>query len=248
MSPNSESKDTGAVETEPQRAKLVAFGRFVKPELYDVFGEYDLSNVTDEEKTWMGAANLARPLFKPTRNENSLIVDNIGLNAYEYGIIVRSPVGLGRSAVSRVLGVNEIDDERIAATKRGRRHYFEVKFPLMQEHESKMTAGRIEIKDLLKEAKKPGYAHKNEAWMKEHLSAAWQEFQTILDVAHLQRGWDDDKRKRAEAALLSRLTQGSQRDRVKNWLEMLHLADDYLGARIALFTDRISQIAQELPE
>lgn len=230
-----------------EKAKPVAFGRFVKPEMYDVFGDYDLSAVTEPESAWMNPDNLTRPLFNPTRDERSLVVDNIGLNAYEYGILVRSPEGLGRSAVSRVLGANDIDEERLAASERGRIHAFENKHEKMFEHTQKLRERRTEIKELHREAKKPGYAHKTEEWMKQHLSAAWQEFQIILDVTHTQRGWTDEQRQRAQAALISRLTQGSQRDRVKHWQEMLQLADNYLGARITLFSNRIRQVGKELP-
>ncbi len=229
---------------ESTRTPLVAFGKFVKPEMYDVFGEYDLGTLTPAEKAWVDPNKLAPILFDPPK-EAELVVDRVALNPYEYRLILRSPQGLARTALSGVLGDNDLDNERIEASKRGRTHALEAKHEAMSEHVGKLQERRKDMKELLREAKTPGYAHKTEERMKELTSAAWLEFKTIIDVIHVQRGWDDEKRKRAETAVVNYLTQGSQRERVGHWWEMIQLADNYLGARIHVFRDRVKK-AQEL--
>lgn len=230
----------------PEKPPLVAFGKFVKPEMYDVFGDYDLSNLSDTEKVWMTADRIGEALFRPPRNERALIVDSIGLNPYEYGILARSPMGLARHALSHVLQDNDLDDERMAASQRGQVHILESKRDPMSEHVEKLRAARHDVQALHGEAKKPGYAHKTDMWMKEHLSTAWLEFQTMLDVMRVQRGWNDETSGRAQAALINYLSQGSQRDRVKHWKEMIELSENYLRARIILFSGRIREIDNKL--
>ena len=233
---------------------LVAFGRFVKPQMYDVFGEYQLEGVTESEKEWMLAANIAPRLFNPNGvyNEDDqgreLAVDNVAFNAYEYNLVVRSPKHLGRFATARTLKDKDIDEEVLAAGERAADHALLQKYEAMVTHKAKLQEQRSLLKELHKEAHAPGFAHKTEEKMKQLTSAAWNEFTTILDVLHVQRGWDDQKRQRAEAAMIATLTQGSQRDRVKNWKSLIELAGSYLGARIHIFTSRIESVDQRLSE
>lgn len=237
------------MEEEPQleqiRAPMVAFGKFVKPEMYDVFGEYDLGDVTDAEKAWMTPQNLAEALFSPPKDGDMVVDRQLALNPYEYKIVLRSPTSLGETALSTALGANDLDDERVATGKRARIHALEAKQDVMSGHLSKLKERRQDVKELKREARAPGYAHKSAERMKELTSVVWLELRTILDVVHVQRGWDDATRKRAEAAMINHLTQGSQRYRVKNWQSMIDLTDSYLGARIHIFRDRIKK-AQDL--
>lgn len=236
-------------ETEPRPDQRVAFGRFVKPEMYDVFQEYDLEAVTDSEKAWMQPGRLRQALFNPSKDAE-LVVSGLALNPREHNIILRERSGeyFGRSATARALGDHDLDDERIATGRRSRIHAFEKVRAGMEEHREKMAHAREDVRELCKEAYSPGYAHKTPTRMKELISVAWNEFTTMLDVLHVQRQWDDEDRHRAEAALVHYLTQGSSRDRVNHWQQMLELADNYLGARILLFRDRIQVADTNLHE
>lgn len=228
------------LEQVSKREPNVAFGRFVKPQMYDVFGEYDLSAVTEEEKDWLKPEQIGQIIFAPERSAR-FTVDDICLNAYEHGLLARYPHRLAETAEQRSLKDNDLDDEVIATSKRAQIHSLEAKYESMTVHKAKLFEQRGLIKELAKEAKYPGYAHKSPERMKELTSAAWVEFKTMLDVVHIQRGWDDEKRHRAEATLVHYLTQGSQRDRVAHWQAMIDLADNYLGARNYLFKNRITK-------
>lgn len=228
-----------------RREPNVAFGGFVKPEMYDVFGEYDLSGVTDAERQWMKPEQLTSILFDSGRDAR-FTVDGISLNAYEHGLLARFPHRLIETAQQRSLKDNDLDDELIATSKRAQIHALEQKQIGMSEHRLKLQEQRQLIRELRREAKKPGYAHHPARWMKERTSAAWLEFKTILDVAHIQREWDDEQRGRAEAALIHLLTSGSQRSRVGNWQAMIDLSDNYLSARIHIFGDRTKKTVRLL--
>lgn len=225
-------------QEEVARQKLVAFGGFVKAEIYDVFSEYDLSDLTKEEKQWVSADKFREVLFGAQKSSH-LSVDNVTFNSYEYSLVVRNPEALGRTAVSRTLGANDIDDERMAASKRAQTHVLGGKAEQMQDHLTKMRQRRADIKELQKEVRTPGYAHKTPDRMKELIGETWLELNIILDVLHVKRGWDDNQRTRAEAAVIHYLTQGPQRDRVSHWSSMLSLVDNYLGARINIFSNRV---------
>lgn len=228
--------------SEPQ-SKLVAFGRFVKPEMYDVFGDYDLSSVTDKERLWLTPDHIAPFLFDKACGEKQK-VDGLALNAHEYNLVARSPRSLAQTAVTRTLGDNDLSDERLAASQRSIEHTFASKREAMTTHVNKLEQRRSEIQLLRREAKAPGYAHQTPEHMKELISGAWQEFVIILDVLHIQRGWDDVKRARAEATMIHYLTQGSQSIRIGHWKAMLDLSDSYLGARVTLFKNRIKRLSK----
>ncbi len=238
----------GMTPVEKRKTGKVAFGKFVKPELYDVFGEHNFNSLTDAEKKWDPHAALSKALFEPPNPEkgekpddNMLVVDGYGLNAYEYGLLIRYPNALARKTVSKVLGDSDITEEKLAASERGVVHVLEKMTAPMQTHLVKLLEARQEIKDLAKEASSPGFAHQGEEWMKQHVSTVWKEFQIMLDVTHVQRGWSDEKRQVASTALLYYLTQDSQQVRTGRWQKLIQLADGYLGARASIFRNRIEQ-------
>jgi len=231
--------------SEKSKPKRVAFGGFVKPEMYDVFGDYDLSELSEQEKNWMTTEKLRELIMSPAI-EYKFAVDGVKLNTYEYNLVVRSPEHLGRFAAAKTLGDNDLDDERLAAGDRAPKHVFESKLATMQPHLDAMRLQRSMVRELSREASKPGYAHKTEERMKELTSAAWNEFKTMLDVLHIERGWDDNLRNRADAALINYLTQGGQRDRVAHWQSMIELTDNYLTQRIALFNRRIVDLNRRI--
>lgn len=239
------NQNQGALFESPQNEPNVAFGKFVKPEMYDIFGDYDLSTLTDAEKEWMTSEQLEPILFNPSKDAD-LIVRNISFNAYEFKLMGRNPRGLAATAMSGAISDNDLTEERLAAGARGAVHILEQKRNAMTLHLDKMVGSRGAIKELKKEARTPGYAHIPEARMKSLLNIAWQEFTTILDVVHLQRQWGDEQRSRAEGTLINYLTQGSQRDRVGHWQKMINLADNYLGARTSVFRNRLSHVSKEL--
>lgn len=244
------SPEVGRVPTKEtkRRGNIVAFGGFVKPTQYDPAGEHDLSKVSSAERAWMTEEQIAKALFTPPKDETALVVDNIALNPYEYGLVVRYPRALARKAVAHVLGDNDLDQDRLAASKRGVLHFFEVKRDPMAEHLAKLQLARRDVRSLLREEKNPGFAHKSPEWMIEHIGATWSEFQIMLDVLRVQRGWDDAKAVRSQAAFISYLTQGPQRTRVSHWKGMTELASNYLGARIHLFGSRLKVVDEKIAE
>lgn len=225
----------------PIRVVKVAFGGFVKPEMYDVFGDYDLSSVTDSERAWMQPEQLGSILFQSDRR-TKFAIDGVVLLPTEYELVARHPVKLIEQAEARSLKDKDVDDTVLATAARSQLHALETKSEAMSSHRASLVEQRGMLSELAKEAKNPGFAHKSPERMTLLLSAAWNEFQNILDVVHIQRGWDDQARERAQAALIHYLTQGSQRDRVGHWQDMIKLADGYLGARLHVFGSRIRTV------
>lgn len=230
-------------QAQNENRQRVAFGRYVKPEMYDIFGEHDLEGLSETEKSWMSAEKLRELVLSPQRDDKFL-VDGVLLNTFEYNLIVRSPLSLGKFASARVLHDNDLDNDRVEASKRAPIHVLEQKIAGMQVHGDKLAAQKIMLRELEKEVETPGYAHKTPERMSQLIAAAWNEFTIILDVIHLQRGWDDRKRQRAESTLINYLTQGGQRQRVSNWDKTLTVADNYLVQRTLLFKRKL-QIAQD---
>lgn len=241
----SESVSVEPVEARATRPKKVAFGGYVKPEMYDVFGDYDLSSVTQSELDWMKPTNLGGYLFEPAKNV-PFVVDGLGLNPTEYGIVARWPGRLAETAAGQSLKEKDLDETVMATAARAQLHVLESKLESMTQHEGKLQEQRALIRELAKHAKRPGYAHVTEERMKELTSAAWLEFKNILDVVHVQRDWTEDQRKRAEATMIHYLTQGSQRVRVAHWQAMIGLADGYVGARKNFFAGRRRQTSAML--
>ena len=227
--------------------KRVAFGGFVKPENYDIYGEYDFDTLTEAEKAWMNPSKL-RSILMPQEKagREDLAVDGVLLNQTEYSIIVRSPDQLGKFAVANVLKDKDLTDDVINAGNRARIRVLSQKEDAMVFHTDSIKESRKDLRELRKQISMPGFAHKTPERMKQLTSVAWNEYMNILDVLRVQREWNDEKHEQAKTALTFYLTQGSQRDRVKHWDEMSELADQYMTVRIALFTNRIRTVRLEI--
>ena len=66
-------------------SKRVAFGGFVKPENYDIYGDYDFELLSDAEKEWMNPEKLRSVLMPEEKGSNAdLAVDGVLLNQTEY--------------------------------------------------------------------------------------------------------------------------------------------------------------------
>lgn len=240
-----QAQDSVSSNEEVMKPKLVAFGGFVKPELYDIFGEHNLDDLSEVEKSWMTASRL-RDLVLSPQSDDKFLVDEVSLNTFEYNLIARSPLHLGKFAAARVLRDNDLDDNQLAASRRAPVHVFEQKITGMEAHQNKLVEQKAMIRELEKEVRTPGFAHKTPRRMNQLIAAAWGEFTVMLDVIHLQRGWDDSKRQRAESALINYLTQGGQRERVSHWDKTLKVSDNYLTQRILLFRRKIQFTQHEL--
>lgn len=235
---------------------MVAFGRFVKQEMYDVFGEYDFESLTDAEKLWVEPRNIAPHLFEAPHGSVLAVPyttrgrsrDFLALPAAEFNWIARYPRALGRSSVTGALKDNDLSDEVMAASNRARLHVFDQKIARMQSHSDNLEGRREEIVFLRRRIKTPGYAHVRATRMAQLVSGLWQEGITILDVLHVQRNWDDEQRTRAEAAMVAYLTHGPQNTRIAHWGEFANLAESYLSARAGLFKGRIREVKARLGE
>jgi hypothetical protein len=233
-------------EKPKRKTGKVAFGGFVKPEMYDIFGDYDLESLTDDEKNWMSSEKLRTILFPEQSKRNGLVVDSLPLNQTEYNLIVRSPDSFSDFAKARSLNDKELSDDVIATSERASGHALNHKLTAMQEHHAKLVDNRMLLRILQKEAAAPGFAHYSEEDMKQFIGVAWNEFRGILDTVHIQRGWDDEQRTKAEASLINYLTQGSQQIRVAHWQGMIKLADNYMSARMVLFSNRIRSVSDRI--
>jgi hypothetical protein len=237
----------------PPSEDRAAFGRFLKTPLYDVFGEYHLNDLTGAQIEWMTPDRIYTELFADggSKRLDGLYVDGVLLNAYEFNLIPRSPRALGRASMSRVLGDNEVTQEAIERSKRGRVHALEGKRDYMGRHMLLLDARKVHIADLQKAAARPGYTvlpGQTAQHMKILFGEAWQEFTTILDVLQTRREWTDTKRNAANSALINYLTVGPQNQRVGHWQQMLELSRTYLLARTNLFRVRMNQTTDLIAE
>lgn len=243
-------------EPSPPKDPRVAFGGFVKPEMYDVFGEHDYESLSDAEKLWVYPSRIAPYLFDaPVDAEMAVRYTargghngSLALPSAEFNWIVRYPRALGRSSIAGALSDHDLSDERIAASERARVHVFQKKLVTMEEHTAKLVERRQEINRLKNRIHAAGYAHEKASNMKQLISGVWQEGITILDVLHVQRGWNDAQRARAETALAFYLTSGAQPTKISHWKEFSGLTESYLAARSGLFKDRIRVVKAQLGE
>lgn len=242
---------TPEVIQSPEQTKdpMVAFGRFVKTEIYDVFGEMNFGNLTDADKQMVRPSVVGPQLFNaPFRHRGQVAVDKLALNPLEYKIMARWPRALGQAAITQTLGANDLSDARLEAAWRARLHVFADKRDAMTEHVGKMVERRSNINRLRRAVHAQGFARERLSNMKWLIAEAWQEGETILDVLHVQQAWDDEKRKQASTALVHYLTTGAQQTRISHWKDFTALTDSYLGARITLFKNRIFLVNQALPD
>jgi hypothetical protein len=233
---------TEVVRRQPQ----VAFGRFVKSETHDVFGEYDTTTVTEDEQRWMTAERLGGILFGRYPRRDLGVVDGLRISTDEYNLVARDPQWLASTVMARVISDREVDDARIEKARGRAAEALDRKRDRMQEHLGLLVVRQEHVHELARQAKMPGFAHKTEERMTRLFGTALDEFQNMLEVAHLQRNWTDEKRYRAHTALLHHLTVGPQRQRVANWQNMLSLTDRYLSARQTLFRNRIRRTGEFL--
>lgn len=247
MSKTDQQLPLSEIEAQPRPSPepKVAFGRFVKPEMYDMFGEYDFAEINDQEKAWLTPRRIHENLFN-RRYDDPCVVDRLALNGYEYKIIARSPEHLAETAFSTTLAADDVTEDRLAAAERSGLHVLESKQEAMIEHVQKLNLSKADIQKLSNLARQPGYAHVNQETMKLLINNAWTEFKTMLEVVHIQRKWTDDQRHKAETSLIHYLTQGAQTQRVKHWKTMLSLANAYLSSRISVFQNRVDSIGQIL--
>jgi len=240
----------GIVLPERPEGKRVAFGRYLKYWQYDMFNDHNKSIVQPEEVAWMVPERISSILFA-TRGKgepypDGLYVDGVLLNQFEYGLIPRSPDALGKASISKTLGDNDVTSEVVERAQRSRLHTFESRLEALDTHGAKLKERRELIIKLQRAAHKPGYAVGTPEEVKPMFAGAWSEFTNILDVLHIQRNWDQEKRQVAETALLMYLTEGKQSDRVQHWSQMLELSRTYLAARSHLIDVRTKELKELL--
>lgn len=238
--------EVGEVMPSPESANpRVAFGRFLKSELYDMFGEHDLDVLTTEELAWMTPRNLAKNLFGRSRDDMSS-VDGVALNGYEYKLVARSPKKLAETAFTNTIATGDVSEEMLARGNRSGVHALNGKLPKMVMHRESLRQRRTDIKTLIRHAEMPGFAHKTDKAMRQLFNQTWSEFVTVLDAVHIQREWTDEQRNKAESALIAYLTTGPQRTRTRNWKQMMNLSTNYIDNRVGIFTRKINATVKEI--
>ncbi len=221
-----------------------AFGGFIKAEIYDVFGELPTDELTQAEKDWFTPRRLEQICLvshedKQVYNERERFA-GVLLSAYERTALLYAPENLGNRALARTLNAStEVDEEAIERSKRSSVHAIERKVEGMKAHTESLTTRRSDIIELHKEARAPGYAHKPKERMQQLFSASWQELLNLVDILQEKRGYDDEQKQKLLASAVNYLTTGPQKDRVKNWKELLEFQIRYLNARVGIFERRI---------
>jgi hypothetical protein len=226
-------------------SKRVAFGGFLKPEMYDDQLVTPKIDISDDERKWFNVGKIKKILVGPVSYDEFQSddrSDGVLLSSAERTALVRSPDMLARTAIDHTINASDDQtDERIAAAHRSSGHALEKKLKRMQEVCDGIGVRLLDIQELEKEAKSPGYAHKSPERMAELLSASWQELLNITDVLQMKRGWSDDQKMKFRQAAKDHLTTGSQRQRVKHWRELLQLQSTYLSRKSRIFKKQISK-------
>lgn len=226
----------------------VAFGGFLKPELYDDQLVTPKIDISETERAWFDVKRIKKILLGPVSYEEYQSddrSDGVLLSAAERTALVRSPTMLARTALDRTINASiDQTDDRIEAAQRSSGHALKKKLEKMQQVSDGIGVRLSDIVELEKEAKTPGYAHKSPERMAELISASWQELLNITDVLQMKRGWSDEQKMKFRQAAKDYLTTGSQRQRVKHWRELLQLQSTYLSRKSRVFK---KQIAKTIP-
>lgn len=247
----------------PQRSpeelrKRVAFGGYVKSELYDVFGVHDLSAVTPADIEQVKPQNIGKFLFDLPYNPNDdteggqfqhdNVIKGVALNPYELTVIMRSPDAskIGRVAYAATAKKEDMSDELQARARRSYWHAIESKRDAMVEHKEKLHTRWDRMGLLLREARSPKYAHFSRENFNLLVGEFWQEVQTILEVLREVHGWNDDEQQQARAAMVAYMTTGPQTQRVKHTKEVIKFVRRYLVKRQGVFAHRIARANEEL--
>jgi hypothetical protein len=232
------------VKAQEKQDPLVAFGGFVKPEIY-YDGDFDPDTLTDKEKEWMTPATISSILFNRDFGED-LVYRGIKFNAYEHKLLAHYPAKLAETAMKGVLKDKDITDDVMGKKARSRVHILQSKADYMKPHIEKLKVRQKDVERLQKEIRTPGFAHVRASEMSRLINHTYQEFITILDVLHIDRDWDEQTRRKAELALVNYLTQGGQRDRVSHWRQMAELSRSYLLARRFAFKHSLNSVNKQL--
>lgn len=227
------------VVTEQKSKRRAAFGRYVGPEHFDLFGDYDLKNIPKEDRGWI-TPNFLDDNLITARKDAPNVVSGIALNTYEYNLLIRArnPKYLRNKVVTASMGYERpTEQKRTQAEMRGN-STIQQKLVGMTNHIGNLEQSNGMLKQLVHLSLAPGYAHTTDAKLIELYANAWNEFENIIDVVHIVEKWTDEQRDRADPSFLRYLTKDDQIMRVHQWKSMILLARRYVTHRIYLFTDR----------
>ncbi len=235
----------GMPNHEVKEPRVVAFGRFLKGDIYtDALVTPDV-NVTDEEAHWFNVGAIKKIFLGPVDVDEYRAADRFDgvlLSPAERTALVRSPTMLAQTAMDRTVNAgHDLTEERLAAAERSRGHIAQSKLDAMNEIADGIAGRLADVEELRKEARAPGFAHKSPTRMHELLSASWQEFLNMSDILQIKRNWDDDKKLRFRKVVRDHLTTGSQRDRVAHWHEFLDFQSTYLNRKHHIFGRQIAK-------
>lgn len=186
------------------------------------------------------------------RPDGGTVVDGLVLSPEEYQAIMRSPGRFLTSVQVRTMiarrNRNDISQEE-GVLKSGYES-FESKRQRQATVISGLETERSCLRTLLTEQKAPAYPHTKQVDL---VLVAHQTLQTsILPMLHTlkqQHGLSPEEHIDTHQALMYRLFRGPQNSRMKSWGDVMHVADDYVAAKISLFNNRqniVTRIAQKL--
>lgn len=173
---------------------------------------------------------------------------HLALTPREYGFVMRSVSAFGDQAVANTLtskeGLVTNQDEVDAKAARSGIHQVGGRMELMQRHlDESLLPDRERLERFSEYARHHWYSRRKEVdmrieltWIRDHI------FGNMFTALRYQRGWNDEQERKARLAVDWRLFfMRKENKHVANWHEMLDLAHDYSGNKIALFRDRIHE-------
>lgn len=230
-------------------ADRYSFGGFLKSEIYDIFGDLPVQELTQTEIAWFSPQKLALITMQEARQSrlrDPRRFDGVLLSPVERKLLVFSPAHLGRRALDVTLSSRDIDEELVQSSRRSSMHAVENGLGKMQSWHDELLTRRSDVIELHGEARSPGYAHKRKERMHQLFSVSWTEMLNLADTLQEMKGYSDDKKARLLASAVTYLTTGPQSDRVRHWKKLLEFQKTYFDARIGIFDRQITRAQKQL--
>ena len=210
-----------------------------------------------------GRDNKGKSVVSYRSGEQGLHVVWLSVTPTEYGLFSRHVDMLGRTAFNSTLASRDAKlraetdnpaakartDEDVAAANRAAVRQVERKLPKMEAYLEEELESRIEvIQKFIEMTKHRNLSRGTYATVQarfEHLRQ--YVFGDMLDAVGNQKRWTEEHARRADQILQKRLyISGTKPDRVRNFMEMLELAEEYYGHKRAFVLTRIWETREYL--
>ncbi len=172
-------------------------------------------------------------------------VDGLVLGADEYTAIVRSPGAFANAVQAKTIAAGKASNDVRLQEKEIKSGYesFRQKWDRQNKVLSGLGTERATLRTLLEWQRVPGYSRSSEVDIVVLASQALNgTFRGMLKTLKDSHQLPADDLVDMDNALAYRLFRGPQKERVKNWGGMLLVADNYVGAKINLFSSRQHEV------